>query len=487
MTITPRPKIQVYDSGTRKKQPLLAEGADTALRMYLCGPTVYHHIHIGNARTFAMFSLFVRYLRHRGIDVTFVSNITDINDKIYTAAGEQGVPSSELAATAAKWYIDDTTRLGLGRPDHEPKATDYVPQMIKLITELIEHGVAYESGGDVYYRVTRFPTYGKLSNRQIDDMVAGSRDDLEAAGKKEHALDFALWKAAKADEDTSWESPWGQGRPGWHIECSAMAGDLLGQSFDVHAGGIDLIFPHHENEIAQSCGAGHEFARLWMHGGMLQIGGDKMAKSVGNIATLSEVLDAWPAWVVVMFFLTASYRNPLDYTEGALEEAKVSGQRITESLRRSERYLGSVQTRGAGDPNFSDPTRYWEGIQEALDDDFNTPIALSEVFGLVYDLNTAVNEHATPQIVRDLRAAIIQFLKVFGLSALVPTAVDLTAEVRDLLAARETARSKKDFDESDRIRDVLKELGYVVRDTKDGADVVATDGDEGDAADEVEA
>jgi len=243
MTITPRPKIQIYDSSTRKKQPLLAEGGDTSLRMYLCGPTVYHHIHVGNARTFAVFSLFVRYLRHRGIDVTFVSNITDINDKIYTAASEQGLPSGKLAATAAQWYIDDTTRLGLGRPDHEPKATDFVPQMIKLITELIEHGAAYESGGDVYYRVTRFPPYGKLSNRQVDDMVAGSRDDLEAAGKKEHALDFALWKATKAGEDTSWDSPWGKGRPGWHIECSAMASELLGESFDVHAGGIGPDLP----------------------------------------------------------------------------------------------------------------------------------------------------------------------------------------------------------------------------------------------------
>ena len=467
------PKITVYDTASRKKVPLLVDGA-TELSMYSCGPTVYQRIHIGNARSFVTPMAFVRYLRFWGIPVRYVSNITDINDKIYTAAAAQGMASDELARTAAQWYVDDTSDLGLGRPDEEPRATDWVAQMIALIDELIERGFAYESKGDVYFRVNRYREYGKLSNRQLDQMIEGSRDDLEG-GDKENALDFALWKATKAGEDTSWDSPWGKGRPGWHIECSAMGEHLLGESFDVHGGGIDLMFPHHENEVAQSRAAGRPFARVWMHYGMLEIGGGKMSKSEGNIQTLREVLDAWPASTVLLLFYSASYRNPLAFGDDALEEAQASGQRITEALRRSERYLGSVETRNAGDPTFVDSSRYWEGLHEALQDDFNVPMAMSELFGLVHDLNTAVNEHATPQIVRDLRTAIIEFCDVFGLTGLMPQAVDLTDEVRDLLSEREAARSRKDFDESDRIRDVLAEMGYVVRDTKDGADVVQSD------------
>lgn len=251
-----------------------------------------------------------------------------------------------------------------------------------------------------------------------------------------------------------------------------MAEHLLGREFDVHGGGLDLIFPHHENEVAQSRAAGRQFARLWMHGGMLEINGGKMAKSEGNDTSLHGVLSRWSSSTVLLYFYSALYRNPLDFTEEALEEARASGQRITEALRRSERYLGSVETRNAGDPSFVDPRRHWEGLHESLQDDFNIPAAMGELFGLIHDLNTAVSEHATPQIVRDLRGALEQFLEVFGLTALHPQPVDITSEVRGLLEQRELARRKKDFDESDRIRDVLHEMGFVVQDTKDGADVV---------------
>jgi cysteinyl-tRNA synthetase len=467
------PKITIYDTATRKKQPLLEPGA-AELSFYSCGPTVYQRIHIGNARSFVTPMAFVRYLRFCGLPVRYVSNITDINDKIYAAAAEQGMSSGQLARQATEWYIADTNELGLGRPDEEPRASDWVRQMIELIEELITAGAAYESAGDVYFRVDSYKQYGKLSNRQLEEMIQGSRDDLEG-GAKEHSHDFALWKATKPGEDTSWDSPWGAGRPGWHIECSAMGEHLLGRAFDVHGGGIDLMFPHHENEVAQSRAAGRPFARLWMHYGMLEIGGGKMSKSEGNITTLREVLDLWPATTLLLLFYSASYRNPLAFSDAALEEAQASGQRITESLRRSERYLGSVETRNAGDPNFVDSSRYWEGLHEALQDDFNMPMAMSELFGLVHDLNTAVNEHATPQIVRDLRAAILEFCEVFGLSALAPQPVNLTDEVRELLAEREAARARKDFEASDRIRDTLAEMGYVVRDTKDGADVVQGD------------
>jgi cysteinyl-tRNA synthetase len=470
-------KLQVYDSLTRKKQPLLPEGHEGPLKIYVCGPTVYQRIHIGNARTFATFLAFARYLRHIGVDVKYVSNITDVNDKIYTAANEQGMSSSDLAKQASQWYREDMGRLGLGGPDVEPLATESIAEIISLIEDLIERGLAYESKGDVYFRVERFGNYGKLSNQQVESMLESGR--LEPSEQKDRPLDFVLWKATKPGEDTSWDSPWGKGRPGWHIECSAMAEKHLGAEFDVHCGGLDLIFPHHENEVAQSNGAGRGFARLWMHAGMLEIGGgEKMSKSEGNIETLKEVLDRWPSWAIILFFFGGSYRNPLEYSHDALDEAVAKGTRITEALRRSERYLGSVETRHSGDPEHSSSERGWEGIHEALHDDFNTAIALSELFGLVYDLNTAVNEHATPQIVRDLRKTILEFLDVFALGDLAPQAVDLTNEVTDLLEQREKARASKDFEAADRIRDELHEMGYVVRDTSDGVDVVPVDENE---------
>jgi cysteinyl-tRNA synthetase len=465
-------QMQVYDTATRKKQPLLADGQDE-LSIYVCGPTVYDRIHVGNARTFAMFQVFVNYLRFSGLRVRYASNVTDVNDKIYAAAGERGLPSSELASQATQWYREDTDRLGVGRPDLEPTATEAMDDIIALVGDLITRGLAYEAGGDVYFRVKEFPGYGKLANRTLDDMVAGSRDDLDPGEFKQDPLDFTLWKGSKSGEDTSWDSPWGPGRPGWHIECSAMAESALGSDFDIHGGGIDLLFPHHENEVAQSRGGGRGFARLWMHAGMLEAGdGSKMSKSVGNIEKLNDALDRMPAWQLVLLYLSGSYRSPLSWSEQGLHQAKELGTRITETLRRSQRYLATVETRGAGDEAFADGRRDWEGIHEALRDDFNTAEALKELNGLLYDLNTDVDEHATPQLVRDKRAAIHDFLTVFGLQALEPADVDVTAEAQALITERDAARARKDFDESDRIRGELEALGYVVRDTAGGTEVL---------------
>jgi cysteinyl-tRNA synthetase len=465
-------QMQVYDTATRKKQPLLADGQDE-LSIYVCGPTVYDRIHVGNARTFAMFQVFVNYLRFSGLRVRYASNVTDVNDKIYAAAGERGLSSSELASQATQWYREDTDRLGVGRPDLEPTATEAMDDIIALVGDLITRGLAYEAGGDVYFRVKEFPGYGKLANRTLDDMVAGSRDDLDPGEFKQDPLDFTLWKGSKSGEDTSWDSPWGPGRPGWHIECSAMAESALGSDFDIHGGGIDLLFPHHENEVAQSRGGGRGFARLWMHAGMLEAGdGSKMSKSVGNIEKLNDALDRMPAWQLVLFYLSGSYRSPLSWSEQGLHQAKELGTRITETLRRSQRYLATVETRGAGDEAFADGRRDWEGIHEALRDDFNTAEALKELNGLLYDLNTDVDEHATPQLVRDKRAAIHDFLTVFGLQALEPADVDVTAEAQALITERDAARARKDFDESDRIRGELEALGYVVRDTAGGTEVL---------------
>jgi cysteinyl-tRNA synthetase len=475
-------QMQVYDTTTRKKQPLLRDGS-SELSIYVCGPTVYDHVHVGNGRTFAMFQVLVNYLRFCGVTVRYASNITDVNDKIYTAAVERGMTSSELAAKATQWYVEDTDRLGVGRPDVEPTATGSMTGIVAIIEQLVEQDLAYEAGGDVYFRVDRYPAYGKLSNRSLDDMVSGTREELDPGAHKQNPLDFTLWKAMKDDEDSSWDSPWGKGRPGWHIECSAMANEVLGDEFDVHGGGIDLLFPHHENEVAQSRGAGHSFARLWMHAGMLEAGdGSKMSKSVGNIEQLCDALDRMPAWQLVLLYMSASWRSPLSWSEQGLHDASTLGTRITETLRRSQRYMASVETRGAGDDTFADSTREWAGMHEALRDDFNTPEALKELNGLLYDLNTAVDEHATPQLVRNQRRAIIEFLHVFGLTALEPSDVDVTSEAQALIVERDAARERKDFDESDRIRAELEAMGYVVRDTSDGTEIIGgEDADESDA------
>jgi cysteinyl-tRNA synthetase len=477
-------QIQVYDTVTRKKQPLLQPGSNE-LSIYVCGPTVYDRIHVGNARTFAVFQMFVNYLRFCGMTVRHASNVTDVNDKIYAAARERGMSSTELAQQATRWYVEDTDRLGLGRPDVEPTATGSMAAIIALVEDLVRRGLAYEAGGDVYFRVADYREYGKLSNRTLDDMVAGTREELDPGEHKQHPLDFTLWKAAKPDEDTSWDSPWGPGRPGWHIECSAMAEEVLGAEFDVHGGGIDLLFPHHENEVAQSRGGGRPFARLWMHSGMLEAGdGSKMSKSVGNIEKLSDALERMPGWQLVLFYMAGSWRGPLAWSEQGLHDAHALGTRITETLRRSQRYLASVETRGAGDDAFADSTREWEGMHEALRDDFNTAEALKELNGLLYDLNTDVDEHATPQLVRNKRRAIHEFLEVFGLRALEPGEVDVTAEAQSLIDQRDAARARKDFEESDRIRAELEAMGYVVRDTELGTELLDAAAAEAEAATE---
>src|SRR5881396_1539060 len=284
--------------------------ADDEIGIYACGPTVYSRIHIGNARPFVIFSLLARFLKSEGYKTRLVVNVTDINDKIYVAAGEAGESSEGFAERMTQAYFEDTDRLGLGRPDAEPLATETIGGIVALIADLVEAGHAYESGGDVYFRVRSFEGYGKLSNRRAEDMDQG--EEAGSASLKEDALDFALWKATKEGEDTSWDSPWGRGRQGWHIECSAMAEKFLGPSFEIHGGGLDLIFPHHENEVAQSRGAGREFARMWMHNGMLQFVGEKMSKSLGNVVTLREALDRWGRETVLVYFLGGHWRKPLD-------------------------------------------------------------------------------------------------------------------------------------------------------------------------------
>ena len=421
--------MQLYDSLTRRKQELPPPPGP--IRMYVCGPTVYQRIHVGNARPHVVFIWLKRWLEHQGYEVTLVENVTDVNDKIYAAAEKQGIGSAELAADATRWYFEDTDALGLERPDHEPLASETIPEIVRLIEELIERGLAYESQGDVYFRVAAYPAYGELSGAKLDDMVAQEPSDL-----KEDQRDFALWKATKPHEDTSWDSPWGRGRPGWHIECSAMAEKLLGPVFELHGGGMDLRFPHHENELAQSRGAGREFAQLWAHNGMLELAQEKMSKSLGNIVSLREVLDTYGPEAILVLFLGAHYRSPVEYSDEAMEAA----QRQAEDFRTAFR----VVERTEGAPS-------WDDFAAALDDDFNTPLALAILHAWRSAGELELLERG---------------LRIFGLG--IGEAGEAPAEVVALAQARQEARAAREFERADELREEIERLGWEVQDVPDG-------------------
>ncbi|HKZ13526.1 MAG TPA: cysteine--tRNA ligase [Solirubrobacterales bacterium] len=435
--------------------------------IYACGPTVYSRIHIGNARPFVVFSLFARFLRSEGYKARLVINVTDINDKIYTAAAQAGEGSAAFAEQMTAAYVEDTDRLGVGRPDAEPKATETVDGIVELIGQLIEGGHAYESGGDVYFRVRSFPGYGKLSNRRPEDMDQG--EEAGSASLKEERLDFALWKSTKEGEDTSWESPWGPGRPAWHIECSVMAERELGASFAVHGGGSDLVFPHHENEIAQSESAGRPFAHVWMHNGMVDTGGEKMSKSEGNIFQLKEALDRYGSEAVVAYLISGHYRQPLAFGEVQMEEAERRVERFRNFFRehpvgREEGEVPAEQQRGGS--GGTSPSSRLDAFKDALADDFNTPRAMAEAFELVAEANR--------DDVPGAPAVLAEMLDLVGLADLSrPEEVGEADEVASrLMEEREAARADRDFARADALRDELAGMGYEVRDLADGPRLV---------------
>jgi cysteinyl-tRNA synthetase len=429
--------------------------------IYACGPTVYGRVHVGNARPFVVFALLKRFLEHEGYEVTLVENVTDVNDKIYDAARERGVPSEELAREMTEAYFEDTSRLGLGRPDAEPKASETVPQIVALIEALVESGHAYPAGGDVYFRVESFDGYGKLSNRPLEEMHQGEGDD--AAELKEAPQDFALWKARKEGEDTWWDSPWGQGRPGWHIECSAMAEGILGLDFEVHGGGSDLVFPHHENEIAQTEAArGRPLARIWMHNGMVELEREKMAKSVGNIRLLHGALDEYGRDALVMYFAAGHYRKPLAFSEEALDDARRAVQRVREFCRRLDR--------SEGEPEGMEP--YLERFFDALADDFNTPAARAALFDWIAEGNRRLD---AGELLGPGRLA--EMLHALGLEGLLEAEDGgPPEEARRLAERRDRAREAREFEEADRIRDQLAEMGWDARDTAEGTQLVPRGG-----------
>src|ERR671937_99809 len=418
--------MRLFDTLTKSKVDLPDPPA--RIGMYTCGPTVYQRIHIGNARPYVLSLWLKRWLELRGYDVTLVENITDINDRIYEAAPNR---SAELAANAAQWYVEDTDLLGLGRPDQEPKATQTIPEIVALIEELISDGYAYVSGGDVYFSVARFPPYGRLSGQRPDQV-----EEQEPNPLKQDPRDFSLWKANKEGEDTWWDSPWGRGRPGWHIECSAMAEKFLGPRFELHLGGLDLVFPHHENERAQSQAAGREFARIWMHNGLLQLDREKMSKSVGNIAPLREVLDRWGRETVLVYFLTGHWSKPIDFSDETMAAAQARVDRLREVFRG--------ESRADAD---------WDAFVAALEDDFNTPEALALLHGW--------HDHEL----------LLRGLDVFGLASLAERQ-EAPREVVELAERRRRARAARDFDEADRLREEIEAAGWEARDVADGFQLV---------------
>src|SRR5918994_2547783 len=449
-------EIRLHDTRIGRVVPLEPrEGGQVGI--YACGPTVYGRIHVGNARPYVVFSLLKRFLEHEGYDSPLVINITDVNDKIYDAAREGGVPSAELAREMTAAYVEDTDRLGLGRPDDEPKATEPIDAIIALIEALVESAHAYEARGDVYFRVAAFPGYGKLSNRPLEEMQQGEGDD--AAELKEAPQDFALWKRRKEGEDTWWSSPWGDGRPGWHIECSAMAEAILGLDFEVHGGGSDLVFPHHENEIAQTEAArGTPLAQVWMHNGMVEMDAEKMAKSVGNIRLLHVALDEFGPEALVMWLVGAHYRKPVAFSEEAVADAGRAVQRIREFCRRL-------------DPNAPEP----EGLDElaerffdALADDFNTPAARAILVDWIAEGNRRMDAGEALG-----RGRLGEMLYALGLEGLLEERAEEPPDaIRRVADERDAARAASDFSLADRIREQLAEQGWEVRDTPQGARLV---------------
>jgi cysteinyl-tRNA synthetase len=424
--------MRLYDTFSRSLVEL--PPAPGPVRMYFCGPTVYARAHIGNARPFVVGMWLRSWLRANGYEASLVHNITDINDKIYDAAPGA---SAELAARATAWYMQDTDDLGLGRADYVPKATETVPQIVRFIEDLVAAGHAYPVDGDVYFRVTSFPDYGRLSGQRPDQV-----EEQEPNPLKEDPRDFALWKANKPEtEDTWWDSPWGRGRPGWHIECSTMVEEIYGPAFEIHGGGLDLVFPHHENELAQSRSLGHEFAHIWAHNGMLRFTGEKMSKLEGNVVTIHDALDRWGREVLLLFFMTAHWSKPIDFSDDTMQQASSQLDRFRDYFVGVEHDSGPVDR---------------EALEAVLDDDFNTPDALA----LFHDWR-----------VRDRAASLRWGLELFGLGGITEGA-QAPPDLVDLAERRQRARAERAFKEADRLRGEIEAAGWEVRDVADGYQLV---------------
>ncbi|TQR17257.1 cysteine--tRNA ligase [Psychrobacillus soli] len=458
--------IQIFNTLKREKEPFvpMEEGK---VKMYVCGPTVYNYIHIGNARPVIVYDTVRKYLQYRGYDVTYVSNFTDVDDKIIKAANELGEDVSELTARFIKAYFADVEALGCSKADSHPRVTDHMDGIIEFIQVLEEKGYAYESQGDVYYRTRKFDGYGKLSHQSVDDLKVGAR--IETGEKKEDALDFALWKAAKPGE-IFWESPWGQGRPGWHIECSVMAREILGDTIDIHAGGQDLTFPHHENEIAQSeARTGKTFARYWMHNGYINIDNEKMSKSLGNFVLVNDIRKQIDPQVLRLFMLSVHYRHPINYSVELVEQAEAGLERIRTAYANVLHRLNA--TANLGDHHdiwLHKITEVQKQFETAMDDDFNTANGIAAVFELSKLANTYLLEKQTAeQVLKQFIVTFDNLTAVLGLTLQRENEV-LDEEIDALIEERNQARKDRNFARADEIRDQLKEMNIILEDTAQG-------------------
>ncbi len=458
--------IQLYNTLTRKKEPFIPQ-VEGKVSMYVCGPTVYNYIHIGNARPVIVFDTVRRYLEYRGYDVKFVSNFTDVDDKIIAAANQLGEEVSELTDRFIEAYFEDVTALGCNKADVHPRVSEHIQDIVDFIQVLVDKGFAYESGGDVYYRTKKFDGYGKLSSQSTDELIVGAR--IEAGEKKEDPLDFVLWKAAKENE-ISWASPWGEGRPGWHIECSVMAREHLGDTMDIHAGGQDLMFPHHENEIAQSeAMTGKPFAKYWMHNGYINIDNEKMSKSLNNFVLVNEIRKQVDPKVLRFFILSVHYRHPVNFSEKLVEQAKAGLDRIMTAYQNVSHRLDSSA-------NLGDQSDIWlnkiEACQndfvEAMDDDFNTANGIAAIFELARLANVYLLEKSTAtDVLQKFIETFEALMDVLGISMAVEEDL-LDEEIEKLIEERLEARRNRDFARSDEIRDELKAQGILLEDTAQG-------------------
>lgn len=459
--------MKLYNTLTRTKEEFvpLEEGK---VKMYVCGPTVYNYIHIGNARPFIMFDTLRRYLEYRGFDVTYVQNFTDVDDKIIKRSHEENITPEEVASKYINEYFVDADGLGIKRADVHPRVTDNIQQIIDFVKELEEKGYAYESNGDVYFDTKKFEGYGKLSKQNQDDLEAGAR--IEVNSQKRHPMDFVLWKAKKEGEP-GWESPWGEGRPGWHIECSVMSNRYLGETIDIHAGGQDLTFPHHENEIAQSeARSGKTFSNYWVHNGYININNEKMSKSLGNFFTVREISEKYDLEIVRFFMLSAHYRNPVNFSDEMLAQAKAGLERLYNAKEKLEFTIENLKegslTEGEKDL-VSELNSYRDKFINAMEDDLNTADAISAIFELSKFINTNVNENSSLEFAK---LCLDEFNELTSVLNIVNKKNDdiLDEEIENLIQKRVDAKKNKDYKLADEIRQELLERGIILEDTRQG-------------------
>lgn len=456
--------MRIYNTMTRKKEEFIPLDKNN-VKMYSCGPTVYNYFHIGNARPFIIFDTMRRYLEYRGYGVTFVQNFTDIDDKMIKRANEEGITVKELGDRFIAEYFKDAQAIGIRPATVHPKATENIDAIIDIVKKLVDNGYAYVVDGNVYFSTKKFKEYGKLSGQPLEDLEAGARIDVNE--HKQDPMDFALWKAKKEGEP-AWESPWGEGRPGWHIECSAMANKYLGETIDLHSGGQDLIFPHHENEIAQSeCANCKPFARYWMHNGYINVNNQKMSKSLGNFFTVRDILEKYDGEVIRFFMLSAHYRNPINFADTLMEQAKSAVERVYTCIENLEFLLSNAEDKPCDEELKNKLCGYKQKFIDAMDDDLNTADAIAAIFDIVYIANTEITSASGKEAIELALSLIRELGGVLGLFGK-ETKKSLDAEVEELIKKREEARKVKNWAEADAIRDKLKEMNIVLKDTPDG-------------------